>query len=181
MGGRKAGPDFFHSSDEGSVASRPVQAVGLHLGSGGAPGQDRRRGSRSIMGARSDRSALRREAAGARGAARGIVSGAIRGVSGDGGGRASAVRDRGHTMVVRLVGHHLQEAGSMGRGSVGASKEGGDLRGGSEALGGSLGEAINEPVGPPINGGEELAIAQLRHADSFFSTCAQASTRAFQS
>ena len=119
------------------------------------------------MGARSDRSALRREAAGARGAARGIVSGAIRGVSGDGGGRASAVRDRGHTMVVRLVGHHPQEAGSMGRGSVGASKEGGDLRGGSEALGGSLGEAVHESVGPPIDGGEELAIAHLRYTDSF--------------
>ena len=56
----------------------------------------------------------------------------------------------------------------MSRGSVSASKEGGDLRGGSEALGGSLGEAINESVGPPIDGGEELAIAQLRHTDSFF-------------
>ena len=55
----------------------------------------------------------------------------------------------------------------MSRGSVSASKEGGDLRGGSEALGGRLGEAVHESVGPPIDGGEELAIAQLRHSDSF--------------
>ena len=55
----------------------------------------------------------------------------------------------------------------MSRGSVSASKEGGDLRGGSEALGGRLGEAIHESVGPPIDGGKELAIAQLRHPDSF--------------
>ena len=70
-------------------------------------------------------------------------------------------------MVIRLVGNHAQEAGSMSRGSVSASKEGGDLRRGSKALGGRLGEAVNEPVGPSVNGGEELAIAELRHADRF--------------
>ena len=79
---------------------------------------------------------------------------------------ATAILQRNHTMVISSVRDSAKEAGSMSRSGVSASKEGGNRRGGSKALGGRLGEAIHESVGPPIDGGEELAIAQPRHSDS---------------
>jgi hypothetical protein len=80
---------------------------------------------------------------------------------------ATAIRQRNHTVVISSVRDNAKEAGSMSRSGVSASKEGGNRRGGSKAHGGRLGEAIDEPVGPPVDGGEQLAVAQLSHADRF--------------
>ena len=42
---------------------------------------------------------------------------------------------------------------------VGTAEEGGDRVGRGQAIGGRFGKAVDEPVGPPVDSGEELAVA----------------------
>ena len=85
---------------------------------------------------------------------------AVAGVPGDdAGGGAAIVHDR-RAEVVGTVRDNAQEASRMRGSGISTAQEAGHTSGHSKARSSSLGEAIDQPVGPPVDGSEEFAIAR---------------------
>ena len=154
------GSDLLNPPDQGPLAGRLVQPVGVDLGRGSAPGRNGR-------GRRGGGSSPRRRDAGARGAAvgprvlRGLrASGAVDRISKDSDGVAAAISvDRG-AEVVGSMGDNAEKAGGMRSRRVGAAQKGRHLTRSRQAFGGGFRKAVDEPVGTPVSGREHRPIAE---------------------
>ena len=154
------GSNLLNPPDQGPLAGRLVQPVGVDLGRGSAPRRDGsgRRGS--------GRSRRRRERS-ARGAAVGtrVLGGlrapwAVNRVSDDPGGVSASIKVNRGLEVVGSVGDDAKKAGSMSRCGISAAQKGRHLTRSRQAHSGGLSEAINEPVGAPVSGREKRPVAE---------------------
>ena len=148
------GSDLLNPPDQGPLAGRLAQPVGVDLGRGSAPRRDGR-------GRRGGGRGRRRRDTDARGAAVGTrvlgglrAPGAVDRVSDDSGGVTASIKVNRGPEVVGSMGDDAKKAGGMRCRSIGAAKKGRHLTRSRQAFGGGLSEAINEPVGAPVSGRE---------------------------
>ena len=146
------GSDLLNPPDQGPLAGRLAQPVGVDLGRGSAPRRDG-------QGRRGSGRGRRRRDTDSRGAAVGTrvlgglrAPGAVDRVPDDPGGVSASITVDRDLEVVGSMSNNAKEAGGVGSRRIGAVEKGRHLTRSRQALGGGLSEAVNEPVGAPVSG-----------------------------
>ena len=84
---------------------------------------------------------------------------AIAGIPGDDGGGSAAIAHDRSAEVIGTVCNNAQKTSRMRVTGISTAQKDGNISGSSKARSSSLGEAVHQPVSPPVEGGEEFTIA----------------------